>query len=454
MELTFSDFIGSHRGKRVAVCGVGVSNLPLIKLLRREGIAVEARDRKPAGEIDPDGTLEAMGCKVIAGDGYLDGLDADIIYRSPGMRPDLEQLETARKNGSKITSEMEVFFEVCPCRIIGITGSDGKTTTSSIIAEMLKADGKRAWLGGNIGTPLLDKAPQMKRGDFAVVELSSFQLMTMKKPPDIAVVTNVTPNHLDMHSSMEEYVAAKRNILGDGRDIRAVLNFDNGITREFGENRTGTVYFSSSAKLEDGFCLEDGYICRVHGREMDKIIAIDEIKIPGMHNVENYMAAVAALWGHVDTASMAKAARTFAGVEHRIEFVRELDGVSYYNNSIGTSPTRTVAALKSFGREVILIAGGYDKHIPFEPLAEELAGRVKLMILCGATAKLIRSAAEKSGFTAMTDAATFEEAVRLARENAESGDIVLLSPACAAFDMFKNFAERGDRFKELVREIK
>lgn len=455
--MDFNQFLERHRGRKTAVCGVGVSNLPLIRLLRGAGMEVEARDKKDLSALGDAGReLERLGVKLISGERYLDDIDADFIYRSPGIRPDVDGFVAATARGATLTSEMEAFFEVCPARIIAITGSEGKTTTSTVIAEMLKAEGKRVFLGGNIGTPLLDRAPDMTSDDYVVVELSSFQLMTMKRSAPTAVVTNVTPNHLDIHKGMDEYIAAKANVFKHQSDKNCVvLNADNDITRSFADIAKGEVrWFSLEKKVENGAYFDGEWLVSVASGAERRIVRADEIKVPGMHNVANYLTAICAVRGIVGDEAIAKVAREFGGVEHRIEFVREVDGVRYYNDSIASSPTRTIAGLKSFKQKVVLIAGGYDKHIPFEPLALELPAHVKTLVLCGATAAGIESAARAvEGCPPIVRADGFEQAVNAARDAASEGDIVLMSPACASFDQFKNFAERGEKFKNIVWEF-
>lgn len=452
--MDFNQFLERHRGKKTAVCGVGVSNLPLIRLLRGAGMAVEARDKKDAEALGDAGReLERLGVKLISGERYLDDIDADFIYRSPGIRPDVDGFVRAIGRGAALTSEMEAFFEVCPARIIAITGSEGKTTTSTLIAEMLGAEGKRVFLGGNIGTPLLDRVPDMTSDDYVVVELSSFQLMTMRRSAPTAVVTNVTPNHLDIHKGMDEYIAAKANVfIHQSGENCVVLNADNDITRSFADIAKGEVrWFSLEKKVANGAYFDGEWLVSVENGAERRIVRADEIKVPGMHNVANYLTAICAVRGIVGGEAIAKVAREFGGVEHRIEFVREVDGVRYYNDSIASSPTRTIAGLKSFDQKVVLIAGGYDKHIPFEPLAVELPAHVKTLVLCGATAAGIESAARAvEGCPPIVRADGFEQAVLLARDAASEGDIVLMSPACASFDQFKNFAERGEKFKNIV----
>lgn len=456
--MTLQEYIASLRGRTVAVIGIGVSNTPLLRLLLREGIAVTACDRSDRAKLGALAEeLEAAGAVLRLGDGYLQGLDQDVIFRTPGLRPDVPELEAARARGSVITSEMEVFFQVCPCPIIAVTGSDGKTTTTTIIAELLRAAGHTVHVGGNIGHPLLAEAGSIRPTDWAVLELSSFQLMTMTRSPHIAVLTNLAPNHLDVHKSMEEYVWAKENIFrhqqpGD----TAIFNLDNAITRELSAHAPGrALYFSRQAEPENGVFLRgDAVISRRDGRER-QIMTTEDIRLPGVHNVENYMAAIAAVDGLVPDDVIRTFARAFNGVEHRIELMRTWRGVRFYNDSIASSPSRTIAGLRSFKEKVILIAGGYDKHIPFDVLGPEVVEHVKLLILCGATADKIRAAVEQApgyrpGHPEILDVTPFQRAVETARDRAVPGDVVTLSPACAAFDQFKNFMERGKTFKAIV----
>ena len=456
--MTLRDYIENLRHKTVAVIGIGVSNTPLLELLLAEGIRVTACDKRSREQIGEQAEhLEQLGCELHLGADYLKDLDADVIFRTPGLRPDVPEIAACVDRGAVLTSEMEVFFEVCPCTIIAVTGSDGKTTTTTIIAELLKAAGKRVWVGGNIGHPLLCEADGMLATDYAVLELSSFQLMTMKHSPHIAVVTNLAPNHLDVHRDMAEYVAAKENIFRhqSGEDV-AVFNADNDITAEQSRRAPGRArLFSRQDEVADGVFLRgEDIVCRSGGRER-VIMTAGDIKIPGVHNVENYMAAIAAVDGLVPDEVIHDFAREFGGVEHRIELVRTYRGVRYYNDSIASSPSRTIAGLRSFHEKVILIAGGYDKHIPFDVLGPEIVEHVKLLVLCGATADKIRAAVENApgyepGKPEIRDVTPFTAAVEAARDRAQPGDVVTLSPACAAFDQFKNFAERGKFFKSIV----
>lgn len=454
-------YLASLHGKTVAVLGIGVSNTPLVELLCKSGvrvIACDKKDREALGETAA--ALEALGAELRTGESYLKDLHADVIFRTPGMRPDLPELLTAKERGSVVTSEMQAFFEVCPCPILAVTGSDGKTTTTTIIAEFLRAAGRTVWLGGNLGHPLLADAERIRPEDVAVVELSSFQLLDMTRSPHIAVMTNLAPNHLDVHRDMAEYIAAKENIIRwQGADDIAVFNLDNDITHALAAKAKGRVrLFSRRGAVADGAFVHDGTIWLCSGGQEREVLKTADIRIPGQHNVENYCAAIAAVDGMVPDETIRAVARTFPGVEHRIELVRERRGVRWYNDSIASSPTRTIAGLRSFDQKVILIAGGYDKHIPFTPLGPEIVEHVKLLILCGATAQTIREAVEccgkyQVGTPDIVECSTLQEAVDCAAAHAQPGDVVTLSPACAAFDQFKNFMERGNRFKEMVNTL-
>ena len=454
MATAFEQYFTSIKNKRIAVLGLGVSNRPLVRLLLEFGCDVIGCDRTEREKLDAEVLeLEKQGCRLSVGDGYLDNLKADLVFRTPGMHPDNPALAALRAAGAEVTSEMEVFFEVCPCMILAVTGSDGKTTTTTLISEMLKAEGKTVWLGGNIGTPLLPLVRQMRETDYAVVELSSFQLMDMKRSPRVAVVTNLAPNHLDIHKDMAEYVEAKKNIFRyQNEKDTLILNGDNAITAGFTGN--GRTRFFSRVKEADGGQIVDGVICR------DGVPVLDtkDILLPGVHNIENYMAAILAVEGLVSDETIRHVAKTFGGVEHRIELVRVKDGVRFYNDSIASSPSRTIAGLRSFQEKVILIAGGYDKHIPYDVLGPEICTHVKKLFLGGATGPKIREAVENApeysaGQPEIVDCGNFESAVRAAAAAAQSGDVVLMSPASAAFDQFKNFMVRGEFYKKLVMEL-
>ena len=453
MSDRFTQYFHSLKDKKIAVLGLGVSNRPLVRLLLDFGCNVTGCDKTPREKLDGEVLeLEKAGCTLHVGENYLDGVEADVVFRTPGMHPANPAIQALVSRGAQFTSEMEVFFEVCPCTILAVTGSDGKTTTTTLVSEMLNAEGKTVWLGGNIGTPLLPLVRQMQPSDFAVVELSSFQLMDMKRSPVRAVITNLAPNHLDIHKDMAEYVQAKTNIFRyqDENGI-LILNADNPITAAFRGN--GKTLFFSRQKEAD-VCLADGVICR-HG---EKVLKASEILIPGVHNVENYMAAIAMVDGLVSDETIRQVARTFGGVEHRIELVRIKDGVRFYNDSIASSPSRTIAGLRSFPEKVILIAGGYDKHIPYDVLGPEICAHVKKLFLGGVTGEKIRQAVISCPeydpkALEITDCGSFEPAVRAAAAAAKPGDVVLMSPASAAFDQFKNFMVRGDFYKKLVKEL-
>ena len=453
MHSKFEEYFSSLKDKKIAVLGLGVSNRPLVRLLLEYGCDVTGCDKTTREKLDAEVLeLEKLGCKLRVGEGYLDGVEADVLFRTPGMHPSNSAIEALRSRGAEVTSEMEVFFEVCPCTILAVTGSDGKTTTTTQISKMLKAAGKTVWLGGNIGTPLLPLVRQMKETDYAVVELSSFQLMDMKRSPARAVITNLAPNHLDIHKDMAEYVESKTNIFRhqDEQGL-LVLNADNAITASFRGN--GTTRFFSRQKDAD-VCVKDGVICR-HG---EKVLPVVDILIPGVHNVENYMAAIAMVEGLVEDDTIRHVAKTFGGVEHRIELVRIKDGVKFYNDSIASSPSRTIAGLRSFPEKVILIAGGYDKHIPYDVLGPEICAHVKKLFLGGATGEKIRQAVISCPeydpeSLEIVECGAFEPAVRAAAAAAKEGDVVLMSPASAAFDQFKNFMVRGEFYKKLIKEL-
>lgn len=441
-------FLKELKGKSVAVLGAGISNRPLIPMFADAGAKVTVCDKN----IDLN-REEISGGREVSfqlGEDYLEGLCQDILLRSPGLRWDLPQLQRAVAGGSTLTSEMELFMEFCPARIIGITGSDGKTTTSTLISLMLQEQGLHCHLGGNIGTPLLPKIDEISPEDWAVLELSSFQLHTMRNSPQIAVITNLSPNHLDIHKSYEEYIEAKTNIFTHqtGRDV-VVLNADNQVTAALGMQAKGDVRFFSRKRKGDVY-EKDGLIYA----QGEPVLYTDEILIPGGHNIENYMAAIGATLGLVSSETIRKVAKTFGGVEHRIEFVRKVKGVSYYNSSIDSSPNRSKATLSVFPQKVIMIAGGKDKGIPYDDLGPVIGEHVKHLILIGATSDKIEGAVKQCGAQVpIYRCETYEQAVNTGARLAEEGDIVVLSPASTSFDMFRNFEERGNTFKEYVNRL-
>ncbi len=452
-------------GKKVAFIGAGVSHRELIGLFCELGAKVTLCDKKPDLEAFGDyaPTLRRLGVSLSLGENYMDGFAGqDIIMRTPGFEYFTPALQAAKAAGSLVTSEMELFFRLCPCRKIAVTGSDGKTTTTSLIAAMLRQAGYTVHLGGNIGRALLPIIGEVQPDDMAVVELSSFQLISMDQSPDIAVVTNVTPNHLDHHKDMQEYIDAKRNILLHQTSAgKAVLGYENEITRGMAADVQGSwCWFTRLHQVDNGAFLrqEDDMLCMAQNGIVTPILRRQEVKLRGLHNVENLLAASAAVWGLVPVEDIADVGRSFAGVEHRIEPVRMLDGVMWYNDSIASSPTRTIAGLRSFDQKIIIIAGGYDKHIPYEPLAPEILAHVKVLVLMGDTGPIIEKAVRacpgfaESGLV-IEHAEDMAQAVELARRNAKPGDIVSLSPASASFDKYPNFEVRGRHFKDLVNSL-
>lgn len=464
MNNKLEKFKNDIKNKKVAVLGIGISNTPLIKYLANLGVDITAFDKADESKLGPVlKNFEGLDVKFSLGEGYLERLKGfDVIFKTPVIRYDIPELVEARENGAYVTSEMEVFLELCPATVFGVTGSDGKTTTTTLIYEILKRHGYNCWLGGNIGTPLLDKIDQIRETDMVVVELSSFQLHTMKISPNISVITNVSPNHLDVHKSMEEYIDAKKNIYKfQKKTDKLVLNYDNDITRQMAGEACGNVtYFSRVNNIEQGMVLENGTLVYRKNGEKLKIINADEILLMGDYNVENCLAASAAVIDYVDVQDIYDVLVSFRGVKHRMEFVRELNGVKFYNNAIGTSPARTIAVLNAFKQKIILIAGGYDKHIPYDEMGRPIVDKVKHLVLMGATApkiaKALKDEVDRTGEgkdIPVSMCSSLEEAVQVAYKTAEKGDIVVLSPASASFDMFKNFEEKGDKYKEIVNSL-
>lgn len=459
MKKSFSEFKSFIKGKKVAVVGIGVSNRPLINFLISMEAKVSAFDKKTEEQLgNVAKELRGKGVELILGENYLDGLKGfDVIFKTPSMRFDLPCLVAEEKRGAYITSEMEEFVRYCPAKVFGVTGSDGKTTTTTLIYNILKEEGYNTWIGGNIGTPLFSRIEEINEKDRVVLELSSFQLMTMNVSTDVAVVTNLSPNHLDIHKNMQEYIEAKKNIFKfQDRDDFLILNKDNEITNSMvGAARGRVMQFSIKEKVDDGAYFRDNILFIKNS----PVCQLEEIKLMGMHNVENLLAAFCAVSSDVKIESMRKIATSFKGVEHRNEFVREFNGVKYYNDAIATSPTRTLAGLNSFEKPVILIAGGYDKKIPFEPLAEGAYTKIKALVLVGKTKYLIKEAfkkvmEDKNYIINITMTDTLEEAVDKATSIADVGDIITLSPACASFDMFPNFEAKGNAYKKIVMKLK
>ncbi|MEG0648294.1 MAG: UDP-N-acetylmuramoyl-L-alanine--D-glutamate ligase [Oscillospiraceae bacterium] len=458
-----SGFYEYLKGKTVAFIGAGVSHKECIEIFAQKGARVTLCDKKRLQDFgDYADRLKELKVELSLGENYLDGLcGKDIIMRTPGFEYYTQELQDARAKGACVTSEMELFFALCPCKIIAITGSDGKTTTSTLIAEMMSAAGHMVHLGGNLGRALLPVIDSIKPQDYAVVELSSFQLISMRTSPDIAVVTNVTPNHLDHHKDLQEYIDAKRNILlYQSKESKAVLGYENYITRKMQNDVKGELsWFSRLSVLENGaFLREDGMLCLAENGKVQPVLHKSEIALRGEHNIENLLAAMQAVKGLCPISAMAEVAKSFGGVEHRIEPVRKLDGVMYYNDSIATSPTRVIAGLRAFNQKLIIIAGGYDKNIPYEPLAPVILTNVKILILMGATAAKIEAAVKaESGYAqsgiVILHAEDMQKAVQLAHDNAKNGDIVSLSPASASFDLYPNFEARGRHYKDIVNAL-
>ena len=452
------------RGKKVAFIGAGVSHKTLIEEFVELGAKVTLCDRKESVEQFGDyaETIRRLGIGLSLGEHYMDGFKGqDIILRTPGFEYYQKPLQDAIAAGTMVTSEVELFFDFCPCEIVAVTGSDGKTTTTTLISEFFKAAGRRVHLGGNIGAALLPMLPDVRPDDVAVVELSSFQLISMRKSPKVAVVTNVTPNHLDHHKDMQEYIDAKRNILlYQDSGCRAVLGYENEVSRSMQSDCKGEqVWFTRLRETDNGaFLRSDGMLCMAEKGTVTPFLAQKDVKLRGLHNIENLLAAAAAVWGRVPVEAIQKVGSSFTGVEHRIEPVRVLDGVTYYNDSIASSPTRTIAGLRSFDQKIILIAGGYDKKIPYEPLAPEILAHVKVLVLMGATGPRIEQAVRalpefaQSGLEIL-HADSMEQAVALARSAAKPGDVVSLSPASASFDLYPNFEVRGRHYKQIVHSL-
>ncbi len=456
------EFNNSLKDKRIAIIGLGVSNGPLIDYFKKLEAEITVFDKREKENIDKDilDKIEKYNIETSFGDNYLSKLkDFDIIFKSPSCRPDLPEIEAEVKRGAKLTSEIELVLELAPCKIIAVTGSDGKTTTTSLIYEILKNKYK-CFLGGNIGIPLFTEIDKMEEDNIVVLELSSFQLMTMKQSPDIAVITNITPNHLDIHKSYEEYIESKKNILKYQKENDIlVLNYDNDITKSFIKEANGkVVLFSSKEKLQNGV-IYDSEVVKICTDDLRRhVLKLKDTHLRGVHNAENICAAIAATKELVDVEEQINAIKNFPGVVHRLEFVKEINGVKWYNDSIASSPTRTIAGLKSFNEDIVLIAGGYDKHLDYEPIAEPILEKVKTLILMGATTEKIYGVVNKkqeeiNKKIEIYKVKSLEEAINKAKEKAKLEQIVLFSPASASFDMFKNFEERGNKFKELVQKI-
>ncbi len=467
-------YIERIKGKKIALVGMGVANTPCAEFLAKHGIEVYACDKRDKEYIGSEACarLEALGVKFSLGENYLDVLpDMDIVFRSHGILPFQNPwIGECIERGQTVTTEMEVFFEYCPCKIFAITGSNGKTTTTTLISKMLEAEGNTVFLGGNIGKALMPALDEITEKDIAVVELSSFQLLTMNNldnKPDVAVVTNIESTHLDHHTSLDEYVDTKRNVLiYQNPSQRTVLNADwdytiGGKVRDMRQDVKGRLYqFSIKRSVENGAYMEPdtGDIYYAENGNKTLVMNKSDILIPGDHNIENYCTAISAVWDYVKPETVKKIAQSFGGVEHRIEFVREFKGVRYYNDSIATSPSRVISGLKAFGEKIIVIMGGSDKGNDMSEMTPYILKYVKLLVLNGATADkiydtIVSDKDYREGSPEIVKVKTMQEALQVAKERAVSGDIVSLCPACPAFDQFKTFEYRGREFKKIVNEF-
>ena len=443
MNSKLNEFNEKLKNSKIAIIGVGVSNLPLLDYLYELGCNVTIFSDK---KIETD--LSKYNYKIHE-DGLKELVGFDIIFRSPGCLPTRSEIAKEIERGCYVTTEVEEVIKLTPSKVIGVTGSDGKTTTTTLIDLVLRSSGYKTFLGGNIGTPLFTKIKDMTKDDIVVLELSSFQLMGMDASPDISVITNITPNHLDKHKDMNEYIEAKCNIFKHGSG-KLILNDDNEITKNLKSDRD-IRYFSRSHKT-NSFYTMNGYIY------FDDKVVLDckKLKLRGVHNYENICTCLAATYDLIDMDKAIKAICEFGGVEHRLEFVREINGVKWYNDSVSSSPTRTIAGLNSYSEKIVLIAGGYDKNLDYSPIARPILEHVSKLILFGATSNKIYDAVikEKSNENIeIYKENNLDDVVKRAKEVAVSGEIVLFSPASASFDMFKNFADRGIQFKDLVNKI-
>ena len=452
------------KAKNVAIIGLGVSNIPLINYLYNLGAIITVFDQKTEAELNEEAleNVKAKGFNIITGKECLKEVQGfDIIFRSPSALPTIPELVEEVERGAILTSEIEMLLKLAPCKVIGVTGTEGKTTTTSIIADIIKKAGYNCYLGGNIGKPIFVEIDNIKPEDVIVIELSSFQLMDMDVSPEISIVTNIYTDHLNVHKSYEEYQDAKKNIFKyQTENGLLILNKDNDITYSFSKEANGKVIlFSSKEKLENGYIYDrdDETIKFCKDGIRRHILKRTDIKLRGIHNYENICAALAATAPLVSIEKQTEAIKSFNGVEHRLEFVRELDGVKYYNDSIGTSPASTIAGLNAFDENIILLAGGSDKGLDYKEVGENIARKVGILILTGPTAEKIEDAtlkAKNGENVKIYHCENLKEAVELSKNVSTPGDVVLLSPASASFDAFKNFVERGIKFKELVNNLK
>lgn len=441
--------------------GLARTNIGLARFLVGQGAEVTFSDRKTREELSQEVSLvQTLPVRLSLG-GHRDEdiLGADEIFVTPGASRSLPSLVLAQSKGIPISSEIELLFELCPVPIIGITGSSGKTTTTSLVGEILRADGRHVLVGGNIGSPLIDRLDELGAESWVVLELSSFQLEFMTRSPRIAAVTNITPNHLDRHGTFEAYVEAKKNIIrfqkaGDC----AILNLDDPESSGLATDAGGTVMlFSRLSEVREGaFLRNDTIVVRAAGVER-AVATVGELGLRGMHNLENALAAAAiatAAWAK--PSSITTTLTTFRGVEHRLEPVLEHGGVKYFNDSIATTPERTIAGLRSFDEPIVLIAGGKSKHLPLEEMIEEIRDRVRYLVLVSELGREIDEAVNASAlddFPPRCWVPAMSDAIAKAIEVAAPGDVVLLSPGGTSFDEFRDFEDRGNKFKQTVKNL-
>ncbi len=466
MEYTnqkLEEFNNYIRFRKVAIIGLGVSNIPLLEYFREKKAKVTVFDNREISQISKElmDKITEYSMEFSLGRNYLSKLKGfDVIIRSPSCLPTIPALEAEAERGAIVTTEIELLMKMCPCKIIGVTGSDGKTTTTTLISEIIKKAGYKCHLGGNIGIPLFTTLKDIKPDDIVVLELSSFQLMGMEVSPDIAVITNITPNHLNVHKNYDEYIEVKKNIFKyQEQDGILVANYDNGIVREASLEAKGKViYFSSKCKLDNGYVVDKDTIKQCDDKVRKHLLEVKNITIRGVHNFENICAAIAATSTLVDKDVAIEVCKNFKGVEHRIEFVKEINGVKWYNDSASSTPSRTISGLKSFDEEIVLIAGGADKNLDYNAIAEPILEKVKVLILMGETSVKIFNAVkneeekQKKEIKIIT-VENLNQAVIMAKRNAAEGQIVLFSPASTSFDMFKNMYDRGNKFKDIVNKM-
>lgn len=460
MKQNFENFKANIKNKHVAIVGIGISNTPLINFLLKFGCKITLFDRRNIEEFTREEikNFNKLNIKFVFGNNYLNYIKGfDYIFKTPSIRSDIYELEEARKRGSIITSEIEELLKYCPSKVYGVTGSDGKTTTTTILYNLLKNAGYKTWLGGNIGIPLFEKIEQMDESHKVVLELSSFQLMNIETSPDISIITNISPNHLDYHKSMEEYIDCKKNIFKfQNENNTLILNSDCDITNSFEDNIKSKIRRFTLNKPNNIYIVENGAYVKEDELYVlnQRMFSKKDMKIKGDHNLANFAAAILSTIPEVNTSIIRDFAKTFQGVTHRNEFVDNVNGIEFYNDSIASTPTRTLATLSCFDQKVILICGGYDKNISYAPLLKG-ADKIKKLYIIGATQKKIFNIFKQlDSDIEMFLFDNFKELIISAYKNANEGDIILLSPASASFDMFKDFNDRGNQFKNIVKSLK